>query len=153
LHLNFLDAIPLLRAVPAFTMDYSKYFSGTPEQKLGQLAWFAETCARMTEKLSCILLGEKVPFKVVNLETGEDIIPANRKLTRTILRDLAQRYGDHLLEYSALLPIYAQFRTEEGHRKHLTPWKFEGEDDCFINRKVFSMLYAEMMTYAEKTKK
>jgi hypothetical protein len=125
-------------------MDYSKHFSGSPEQKLGQLAGFAETCARMTEKLSCILLGEKVPFKVVDLETGEDIIPANRKLTRTILRDLAQRYGDHLLEHRALVPIYAQFRTEEGYQKHLTPWKFDGEDAHPLNRKVFSLLFAEM---------
>ena len=126
-------------------MDYSKYFSGTPEQRLGQLAWFAETCARMTEKLSCILLGEKVPFKVINLETGEDIIPANRKLTRTLLRDLAQRYADHLLEHRALVPIYAQFWTEDGFQKHLTPWKFDGEDGHSLNRKVFSILYVEML--------
>jgi hypothetical protein len=125
-------------------MDYSKHFSGSPEQKLGQLAGFAETCARMTEKLSCILLGEKVPFKVVDLETGEEIIPANRKLTRTLLRDLARRYGNHLLEHRALVPIYAQFRTEEGYQKHLTPWKFDGEEAHPLNRKIFSLLFAEM---------
>jgi hypothetical protein len=114
------------------------------KEKLGQLAGFAETCARMTEKLSCILLGEKVPFKVIDLETGEEIIPANRKLTRTLLRGLARRYGNHLLEHRHLVPIYAQFRTEEGYQKHLTPWKFDGEEAHPLNRKIFSLLFAEM---------
>jgi len=83
------------------------------------------------------------------IETGEEIIPANRKLTRTLLRGLAQRYGDHLLEHRALVPIYAQFRTEDGFQKHLTPWKFDGEEAHPLNRKVFSMLYMEMLRKEE----
>ncbi|MFZ9412530.1 MAG: DNA-directed RNA polymerase subunit beta [Opitutales bacterium] len=43
----------------------------------------------MTESLSNILLGEKIPLDVKNSETGEAIIPANRKITKTLLRRLA----------------------------------------------------------------
>jgi DNA-directed RNA polymerase subunit beta len=49
----------------------------------------------LTEKLSNILLGEKIPLDVVNAETGEIIIPANRKITKTLLRKLALVY-DHI---------------------------------------------------------
>jgi len=43
----------------------------------------------LTESLSNILLGEKIPLDVKNNETGETIIPANRKITKTLLRRLA----------------------------------------------------------------
>lgn len=43
----------------------------------------------LTESLSNILLGEKIPLDVTNGETGEVIIPANRKITKTLLRRLA----------------------------------------------------------------
>jgi DNA-directed RNA polymerase subunit beta len=49
----------------------------------------------LTESLSNILLGEKIPLDVVNAQTGEIIIPANRKITKTLLRKLAQVY-DHV---------------------------------------------------------
>ena len=38
----------------------------------------------LTEALSNILLGEKIPLDVKNGETGEVIIPANRKITKTL---------------------------------------------------------------------
>jgi DNA-directed RNA polymerase subunit beta len=47
---------------------------------------------QLTESLSNILLGEKIPLDVVNSETGEIIIPANRKITKTLLRRLATVY-------------------------------------------------------------
>jgi DNA-directed RNA polymerase subunit beta len=47
---------------------------------------------QLTEALSNILLGEKIPLDVVNSETGEIIIPANRKITKTLLRKLSQVY-------------------------------------------------------------
>src|SRR5438045_1180797 len=47
---------------------------------------------QLTEALSNILLGEKIPLDVVNSETGEIIIPANRKITKTLLRKLAGVY-------------------------------------------------------------
>ena len=46
----------------------------------------------LTESLSNILLGEKIPLDVVNSETGEIIIPANRKITKTLLRKMAAAY-------------------------------------------------------------
>lgn len=47
---------------------------------------------QLTEALSNILLGEKIPLDVINSETGEVIIPANRKITKTLLRRLAAVY-------------------------------------------------------------
>jgi DNA-directed RNA polymerase subunit beta len=49
----------------------------------------------LTEKLSDILLGEKIPLDVVNAQSGEIIIPANRKITKTLLRKLAAVH-DHI---------------------------------------------------------
>jgi len=51
-----------------------------------------ELTEQLTEKLSDVLLGEKVPLDVVNSRTGEIIIPANRKITKTLLRKLADHY-------------------------------------------------------------
>ncbi len=53
-----------------------------------------ELTDQLTEKLSDILLGEKIPLDVVNGKTGEIIIPANRKITKTLLRKLAESYDD-----------------------------------------------------------
>ena len=52
----------------------------------------AEITENLTDALSNILLGEKIPLDVVNGETGEIIIPANRKITKTLLRKLAAAY-------------------------------------------------------------
>jgi DNA-directed RNA polymerase subunit beta len=54
-----------------------------------------ELTEQLTEKLSDILLGEKIPLDVVNAQTGEIIIPANRKITKTLLRKLAAVH-DHI---------------------------------------------------------
>ncbi|MCF7837003.1 MAG: DNA-directed RNA polymerase subunit beta [Candidatus Marinimicrobia bacterium] len=43
----------------------------------------------LTHALSNILLGEKIPLNVTNSETGEVILPANKKITKTLLRKLA----------------------------------------------------------------
>ncbi len=47
----------------------------------------------LTQALSNILLNEKIPLDVVNAETGEIIIPANRKITKTLLRKMANAYN------------------------------------------------------------
>ncbi len=47
---------------------------------------------QLTESLSNVLLGEKIPLDVVNAQTGEIVIPANRKITKTLLRKLALVY-------------------------------------------------------------
>ena len=54
-----------------------------------------ELIEELTESLSNVLLGEKIPLDVVNAETGEIIIPANRKITKTLLRKLASVH-DHI---------------------------------------------------------
>jgi len=51
--------------------------------------------AELTDSLSNILLGEKIPLDVVNAETGEIIIPANCKITKTALRKVAMVH-DHI---------------------------------------------------------
>jgi DNA-directed RNA polymerase subunit beta len=53
------------------------------EEKHGELT------EQLTGALANILLGEKIPLDVVNVETGEKIIPANRKITKLLLRKLA----------------------------------------------------------------
>jgi len=47
---------------------------------------------QLTQALSNVLLGEKIPLDVVDGESGEIIIPANRKITKTLLRKLAEAY-------------------------------------------------------------
>ena len=55
----------------------------------------AELLEDLTEGLSNILLGEKIPLDVLDIEAEEVIIPANRKITKTLLRKLASAY-DHI---------------------------------------------------------
>ena len=52
-----------------------------------------ELTEQLTDKLSDILLGEKIPLDVVNGKSGQIIIPANRKITKTLLRQLADNYA------------------------------------------------------------
>jgi len=65
---------------------HSKQIEEDHKKKVGELQ------DQLTEALSNILLGEKIPLDVVNSETGEIIIPANRKITKTLLRKLATVY-------------------------------------------------------------
>ena len=55
-----------------------------------------ELLDQLTEKLSGILLGEKIPLEVCNSETAEIIIPANKKITKKLVKELAKNY-DRLL--------------------------------------------------------
>ncbi len=52
-----------------------------------------ELRAQLTEALSNTLLGDKIPLDIVNAETGEIIVPANRKITKTLLHKLAGVYN------------------------------------------------------------
>ena len=47
----------------------------------------------LTEQLSNLLLGEKIPLDIVHGLSGELIIPANRKITKTLLRKVAINYN------------------------------------------------------------
>src|SRR3989454_1178343 len=51
-----------------------------------------ELTEQLTDSLSNILLGEKIPLDVVNAETGEIIIPSNRKLS--VGDKMAGRHGN-----------------------------------------------------------
>ena len=57
---------------------------------------------QLTEKLSEILLNEKIPLDVVNGETGEVIIPANKKITKTLLRTLAETHRSIEIDQSPI---------------------------------------------------
>lgn len=63
---------------------------------------FEELTEQLTDKLSDILLGEKVPLDVVNGRSGEIIVPANKKITKTLLRKLAESYADIEIEPSPI---------------------------------------------------
>jgi DNA-directed RNA polymerase subunit beta len=68
---------------------------------------------QLTEKLSDILLNEKIPLDVVNGQTGEIIIGANKKITKTFLRKLAESYDSVEIDPSPIrnkiLEITASF--------------------------------------------
>ncbi len=90
----------------------------------------------LTESLSNILLGEKIPLDVVNAQTGEIIIPANRKITKTLLRKLALVYDHVDIDPSPIRnkirEIIAQFepRFQELDQEHESSMdKLESGDD------------------------
>lgn len=68
----------------------------------------------LTEALSNILLGEKIPLDIINGATNEVIIPANRKITKTLLRRLASTPDDLQIEQSPvrvkIFEIVSQFK-------------------------------------------
>jgi DNA-directed RNA polymerase subunit beta len=70
----------------------------------------------LTEALSNILLGEKIPLDVMNAETGDVIIPANRKITKTLLRKLAANYEHVEIDPSPIrikiMGIIDEYRTK-----------------------------------------
>ncbi len=43
------------------------------------------------ENFANLLLGERLPLDIVDSETGDFIVPANRKITRTMLRKMVHR--------------------------------------------------------------
>ncbi len=61
-----------------------------------------ELLNQLTEKLSGILLGEKIPLEICNSETTEIIIPANKKITKTLLKKLANNYDRLLMQPSPI---------------------------------------------------
>ncbi|MFO7937638.1 MAG: DNA-directed RNA polymerase subunit beta [Kiritimatiellia bacterium] len=60
----------------------------------------AELEDELTTALSNILLGEKIPLDVVNSRNDDVIIPANRKITKTLLANLAKNHNDVYIENS-----------------------------------------------------
>ena len=61
-----------------------------------------ELLNQLTEKLSGHLLLEKIIWEVCNSETAEIIIPANKKITKTLLKKLANNYDRLLIPTSPI---------------------------------------------------
>src|SRR5690606_38354450 len=59
-----------------------------------------ELLEQLTEKLSDVLLNEKIALDVVNGQTGEIIIPANKKITKAFLARLAEAHESIEIEPS-----------------------------------------------------
>jgi DNA-directed RNA polymerase subunit beta len=57
---------------------------------------------QLTEKLSDVLLSEKVSLDIVHGKTGEILVPANRKITKTLLRKLAGSFDSIDIDPSPL---------------------------------------------------
>ena len=80
----------------------------------------------LTEALSNVLLGEKIPIDIINGVNGDVIIPANRKITKTLLRRLASNPDNLQIEQSPvkvkIFEIVNQFkrRFEELDREYET---------------------------------
>ncbi|MDR0590294.1 MAG: DNA-directed RNA polymerase subunit beta [Puniceicoccales bacterium] len=66
--------------------DVRRFVKKTNEEFRSQLDKLQDD---LTESLSSILLGEKIPLDISNRNTGETIIAANRKITKTLLRRIA----------------------------------------------------------------
>ena len=78
-----------LKATKDTPTDVKKLQEEINDRHAGVIAQLTED---LTESLSNILLGEKIPLDVMNMESGDVIIPANRKITKTLLRKLAANY-------------------------------------------------------------
>jgi hypothetical protein len=52
--------------------------------------------------LCCILLGEKIPLDVSKASTGELLIPARRKITKTLLMRVVKNYEDYYIDPSPI---------------------------------------------------
>lgn len=85
---------------------------------------------QLTEALSNVLLGEKIPLDVVNAQTGEIIIPANRKITKQLLRKLASVYDHVEIDPS---PIRNKIREIIGQYEHRFT-ELENEKDENLGR-------------------
>jgi DNA-directed RNA polymerase subunit beta len=73
----------------------------------------------LTEALSNVLLGEKIPLNITNKSTGEIIIPANRKITKTLLRRLTATPDELEIDQSPvkvkIMEILSGFQVRFGH--------------------------------------
>ena len=132
-------------------LNYSKLFTGSPAEKLSQIFFYIDVVEEMTESMSLLLLGEKLPFAVVSTENGEILHPAYKKTTKTVLRRLATAYRDHIYANQDLWIIYCQ-----NPQKHFTPWCFKKLDESShlidgpINNKIMSLLFDVMSGKSKK---
>jgi hypothetical protein len=86
--------------VPDMVADAMETGADWPESVFPQKTIGAECQSQkfpedLVEALCNILLGERIPLDIINSETGEVIIPANYKITKTYLRIMAA-HVDHV---------------------------------------------------------
>jgi DNA-directed RNA polymerase subunit beta len=73
---------------------------------------------QLIEELANLLLGDKIPFGVSNGQTGEIVIPANRRIKMRMLRKLTRVY-DHAMIGSS--PIHVKINAiMDGYKKKLS---------------------------------
>jgi DNA-directed RNA polymerase subunit beta len=51
-----------------------------------------ELLDKLTERLADYLLGEKLPIDICEAQTGAFLVPANRKITKSLLRTVAAQW-------------------------------------------------------------
>jgi len=81
----------------------------------------------LTTALSNILLGEKIPLDVINSETEQVIIPANRKITKTLLANLARNHGTVYIESSPVQQKIEEIITS--YKSRFADLEIEESDD------------------------
>jgi DNA-directed RNA polymerase subunit beta len=97
-----------------------------------------EIKADLTQALSNVLLNEKIPLDVVDAETGEIIIPANRKITKTLLSKLAKIHNHIEIDPSPIrikiFEIIASFQSrfeQLNNEKEMEMERLETDEETF----------------------
>ena len=67
------------------------------EERQSFKAQYTDLLDELAEKLGTILLGAKLTFDIVDKVSGEPIIPANRKITKVLLRKLSAAHDTYKL--------------------------------------------------------
>jgi DNA-directed RNA polymerase subunit beta len=108
--------VPTLKETPRQKQSTSEKRQSLKQINEEYKSRFEELREELTEALSNILLGEKIPLDVVNAETGEIIIPANRKITKTLLRKLAAEYNHIEIDQSPVRVKIREIISEYEHK-------------------------------------
>jgi DNA-directed RNA polymerase subunit beta len=113
-----------------------------------------ELTESLTDSLSNILLGEKIPLDVLNVQTGEKIIPANRKITKTLLRKLAGA-REHIEIDASPIQIKIQGILTEFNRKfsELAGEEMEANDRLESGDEVDAGIVKQVKVYVASKKK
>lgn len=109
---------------------------------------------QLTKRLSDILLGEKIPLDVVNAQSGEIIIPSNRKITKTLLRKLALVHDHIEIEPSPIRnKIFEIINSFEGKFEELDQEREHKLDTLESGEEVESGVIKEVKVYIAAKRK
>jgi DNA-directed RNA polymerase subunit beta len=96
----------------------AEYKKQLKEIEEGYRAKKEDLTEQLTDRLSDILLNEKIPLDVLNGQTGEIIIESNKKITKTLLHKLAENYDSIEIDPSPIrnkiMDIIATFEAKFG---------------------------------------